>query len=83
MELFRNPTRDNYVESLLNDMSKLTLTPKKQYTTKRKLSELVDSHDSQTDLPYVPPPDSSDDENETLLQTPEKKKSKKHKKRKI
>ena len=27
-EFFRNPTRDNYVEGLLNDMSKLTLTPK-------------------------------------------------------
>ena len=34
-DFFNNPTRDNYVEGLMNDMSKLTITPKKQYTAKR------------------------------------------------
>ena len=66
----------------MNDISKLTITLKKQYTAKRKLSELVDSDDSETDLPYVPPPVSSDDENE-IPQPPKKKKSKKHKKSKM
>ena len=46
-DFFNNPTRDNYVKGLLNDMSKLAITPKKQYTAKRKLSKLVDSDDSE------------------------------------
>ena len=81
-DFFNNPTRDNYVEGLLNDMSKLPITPKKQYTARRKLSKLVDSDGSDLDLPYVPPPVSSDDEDE-IPQSPKKKKCKKQKKSKM
>ena len=63
-DFFNNPTRDSYVEGLMNDMSKLTITPKKQYTAKRKLSELADSDNSEPDMAYVAPPVSSNDEGE-------------------
>ena len=41
-DIFNNPARDNYVEGLMNGMSKLTIMPEKQYAVKRKLSEFAD-----------------------------------------
>ena len=81
-DFFSNPTRDNYMEGLLNDMPKLSITPKKQYTAKRKLCELVDSDDNETDLPHVPSPIYSNHEDD-MPEPPKKKKNKKHKKSKM
>ena len=66
----------------MNSMSKLTITPKKQYAVKRKLYELADSGYSNPDMAYVPPPLSSNDVDEMPV-PPEKKKIRKHKKNKI
>ena len=41
-DIFNNPATDNYVEGLMNGMSKLTIMPEKQYAVKRKLSEFAD-----------------------------------------
>ena len=71
-DFVNNPTRDKYVEGLMNDMSELTVTPKKQYTAKRKLSELADSDDSEPDMAYVASPVSSNDEGE-MPQPPKEK----------
>ena len=81
-DFFKDPTRDNYVEGPMNSMSKLTITPKKQYAVKRKLYELADSGYSNPDMAYVPPPLSSNDVDEMPV-PPEKKKIRKHKKNKI
>ena len=66
----------------MNSMSKLTITPKKQYAVKRKLYELADSGYSNPDMAYVPPPLLSNDVDEMPV-PPEKKKIRKHKKNKI
>ena len=66
----------------MNSMSKLTITPKKQYAVKRKLYELADSGYSNPDMAYVPPPLSSNDVDEMPV-PPEKKKIRKNKKNKI
>ena len=66
----------------MNSMSKLTITPKKQYAVKRKLYELADSGYSNPDMAYVPPPLSSNDVDEMPV-PPGKKKIRKHKKNKI
>ena len=60
-DFFNNLTRDNYVEGLMNGMSKLTITPKKQYAVQRKLSEFADFDDSDPDMAF-----SSNDEDEML-----------------
>ena len=58
-DIFNNPARDNYVEGLMNGMSKLTIMPEKQYAVKRKLSEFADFEDSDPDMTF-----SSNDEDE-------------------
>ena len=82
-DFFQHPTRDSYIEGLMNFMSKLTIKPNKPYAAKRKLCEIADSDDSDnTDMPYVSPPHFSDDEDEMPAPI-KKKKSRKHKKSKI
>ena len=78
-DFFNNPTRDNYVQGLINDMSKLTITPQKHYTVKRKLSESAEFDDSEQDMAYIYQAISSNDEIE-MPEPPKKKKSKKNKK---
>lgn len=66
----------------MNSMSKLPITPKKQYAVKKKLYELADSDHSNPDMAYLPPPLSSNEVDEMPV-PPKKKKCRKHKKNKI
>ena len=70
-DIFNNPARDNYVEGLMNGMSKLTIMPEKQYAVKRKLSEFADFEDSDPDMTF-----SSNDEDEMPETLKKKRKAK-------
>ena len=81
-DFLNNLTRDTYVEGLVNDILKLTITPQKHYTAKKSTTQLSLSDDSEPDIEYVYRAISSNDEME-MPEPPKKRKSKKHKKSKM